>query len=113
MYTRNLWAFALAGLMFASTPAPAGDHPKQKEHKSAVHKDGQHDRGLHRGWYKQQWKRGDRIPMAYVEKVYYVPNYNVYDLRRPPAGYVWVRPMDDRYLLVQMTTGLIVDALGY
>lgn len=113
MNTRNLWALALAGLMFTSMPALTGDHPKQKDHKAAVHKDGRHDRGLHRGWHKQQWKRGERIPIAYVERVYYVPDYTVYHLRRPPVGYVWVRPMDDRYLLVQLTTGLIVDALGY
>jgi len=111
MNTRNLWAFALASLMFASTPALAGDHPKQKSHKAAVH--GQHDRGLHRGCYKQAWKRGERIPIAYIEPVYYVHDYTVYHLRPPPVGYVWVRPMDDRYLLVQLTTGLIAEALGY
>lgn len=112
MRTRNLWALALASVLFAATPLLAGDHPKQG-HKAAVHKDGKHDRGLHLGWHKKAWKRGDRIPIAYIEPVYYVRDYRAYDLRRPPAGYAWVRPMDDRYLLVQLTTGLIADALGY
>jgi Ni/Co efflux regulator RcnB len=75
--------------------------------------DGRHDNGLHLGWYKQQWKRGDRIEWKYVQPNYYVYDYDRYDLRPAPVGYRWVRPMDDRYLLVEIATGLIVDALGY
>src|SRR5688500_16268124 len=74
---------------------------------------GRHDNGLHLGWYKQQWHRGDRIPVAYLEPRYYIDDYRVYGLAPPPAGYRWVRPMDDRYLLVQVATGLVLDALGY
>lgn len=75
--------------------------------------DGRHDNGLHLGWYKQQWKRGDRIEWRYVQPTYYVYDYDRYNLRPAPVGYRWVRPMDDRYLLVEIATGLIVDALGY
>ena len=75
--------------------------------------DGRHDNGLHLGWYKNQWKRGDRIDWRYVQPTYYVHDYDRYDLRPAPVGYRWVRPMDDRYLLVEIATGLIVDALGY
>ena len=75
--------------------------------------DGRHDNGLHLGWYKNHWKRGDRIDWQYVQPQYYVTDYRVYDLRPAPVGYRWVRPMDDRYLLVEIATGLIVDALGY
>ena len=74
---------------------------------------GRHDNGLHLGWYKQQWRRGDRIPVVYLEPRYYIDDYDRYGLRAPPDGYRWVRPMDDRYLLVQVATGLILDALGY
>ena len=74
---------------------------------------GRHDNGLHLGWYKQQWRRGDRIPVAYLEPRYYITDYRAYGLAPPPVGYRWVRPMDDRYLLVQLTTGLILEALGY
>ena len=74
---------------------------------------GRHDNGLHLGWYKQHWKRGERIPVAYLEPRYYIDDYRAYDLAPPPPGYRWVRPMDDRYLLVQVATGLIMDALGY
>lgn len=75
--------------------------------------DGRHDNGLHLGWYKNQWKRGDRLDWQYVQPQYYVTDYRAYDLRPAPVGYRWVRPMDDRYLLVEIATGLIVDALGY
>jgi Ni/Co efflux regulator RcnB len=74
---------------------------------------GRHDNGLHLGWYKQHWKRGERIPVAYLEPRYYISDYDRYGLRTPPDGYRWVRPMDERYLLVQIGTGLVLDALGY
>lgn len=75
--------------------------------------DGRHDNGLHLGWYKNHWRRGDRIDWVYVQPQYYVTDYRAYNLRPAPVGYRWVRPMDDRYLLVEIATGLIVDALGY
>lgn len=74
---------------------------------------GRHDNGLHLGWYKQRWQRGDRIPVGYLEPRYYLDDYDRYGLRTPPDGYRWVRPMDEKYLLVQIGTGLILDALGY
>ena len=75
--------------------------------------DGRHDNGLHLGWYKQQWKRGDRLNWTYVQPTYYVYDYDRYDLRPAPVGYRWVRPADGRYLLVEIATGLIIAALGY
>ena len=75
--------------------------------------DGRHDNGLHLGWYKQQWRRGDRINWNDVEPRYYVTDVTRYDLRPAPVGYRWIQPMDDRYLLVNIATGLISDALGY
>ena len=75
--------------------------------------DGRHDNGLHLGWYKNHWKRGDRIDWQVVQPTYYIYDYDRYDLRPAPVGYRWVRPMDDRYLLVEIATGLIVDALRY
>lgn len=72
-----------------------------------------HDNGRHEGWYKQQWKRGDRVPYADIDPRYYLDDYAHYRLREPPRGYRWVRPMDDRYLLVEIATGVIAEALGY
>ena len=122
MTTRKFWAIALTSLALAASPAMAGDGNKHKgkHHKGGkahvvkvIDVDGRHDNGLHRGWYKHAWKRGDRIPVIYIEPVHYVDDYRVYHLSAPPVGYRWVRPMDDRYLLVELATGLVAQALGY
>lgn len=113
----TLIAMSLA-LAFAASPAFAGEGNKPKGQKdkpvpAAAHKaDGRHDSGLHLGWQKQAWKRGDRVPLAELGP-YYVADYRVYHLTAPPAGYRWVRPMDDRYLLVELATGLVAQSLGY
>ena len=132
---------AIAAIALASPPAIAKNKHTHKHHKNGgadavvvVDRDhrgdriilvdddhrgnnpkaqGRHDNGLHLGWYKQRWNRGERIPVAYLEPRYYVEDYRTYGLRTPPDGYRWVRPMDDRYLLVQVATGLVLDALGY
>ena len=118
MSTRIRIAITLASLALVASPAFAGDG-KHKGHKH--HGDDQvyvidghhHDNGKHKGWYKQAWKRGDRIPVAYLEPVYIVDDYRAYHLSPPPVGYGWVRPMDDRYLLVNLASGLVAEALGY
>jgi Ni/Co efflux regulator RcnB len=74
------------------------------------HDYGRHDNGRHLGWYK----RGGRMPVVYLQPRYYVTDYRAYNLAPPPYGYRWVRPYgDDRYLLVQVATGLIMQVLGY
>ena len=121
MNKHTLIAAALTAFVFSASPVLAGNDPKHdgtpaqgKAQKSKAPKaDGRHDNGLHLGWYKQQWKRGDRIVWADIEPSYYVSDYRVYRLTAPPEGYRWVRPVDDRYLLVEVATGLIAQALGY
>lgn len=116
----SMIAAALIALALASSPVIAGNGKGKDKHHAGNHAkgnaakaDGRHDNGLHLGWRKQAWKRGDRIQIEHIEPAYYVDDYVVYDLAPPPQGYRWVRPMDDRYLLVQVATGLISDALGY
>ena len=140
MKTRILTT-AIAAIALASTPAIAKDKHNKHKHKDhrpdavvVVDRDfrgdrvivvdddrrrgnnpkaqGRHDNGLHLGWYKQRWNRGDRVPVGYLDP-YYVDDYRAYGLRTPPDGYRWVRPVDDRYLLVQVATGLVLDARGY
>ena len=117
-----LIAATLTTLALAASPALADKgkgkgHDKHHDRAHAVHRDkadhGRHDNGRHLGWQKQAWKRGDRVPLAYLESRYYVDDYRAYKLAPPPRGYRWVRPMDDRYLLVQVATGLIDEVLGY
>ena len=121
----TLIAAALTALVFSASPVMAGhDHKHDgthaqgkskatKAHKASHKADGRHDNGRHLGWYKQQYKRGDRLVWADVEPRYYVPDYRDYRLSAPPEGYRGVRPMDDRYLLVQVATGLSTKVLGY
>jgi Ni/Co efflux regulator RcnB len=70
--------------------------------------------GVHRGWARDRgnayrWSEGER--MGYYDR-YYAPrvNYRRYNLRRPPYGYEW-RRYDDRYVLVAVTTGLIMSVI--
>ena len=141
MLRKTLIAAAVTALALAATPvmAQGNGKAKGKAHKAnAAHYDrdhdrrhdrrhnrhydhpgnnpkaqGRHDNGLHLGWYKQQWKRGDRLYWNDIDRRYWLDDYARYDLRRPPEGYRWVRPMDERYLLVNIATGVIMDALGY
>ena len=77
--------------------------------------DGRHDNGRHLGWYKQSFRRGQRMPTVYMAPRYYVNDYRAYRLAPPPRGYRWVRPYQDsnEYLLVQVATGVIMQVLGY
>jgi Ni/Co efflux regulator RcnB len=115
MRKHTLIALSLTALALATAPAFAGDGHKgrvaTKGHAPMAQ--GHHDNGLHLGWQKKAWKRGDRIVWADVERRYYVTDYRAYHLNAPPQGYRWVRPMDDRYLLVNVATGLVAQALGY
>lgn len=75
--------------------------------------DGRHDNGRHLGHYKHAYRRGQRAPAVYLQPRYYVQDYRTYRLSAPPRGYRWVRPDNDRYLLVEVATGLISQVLGY
>lgn len=128
---RMLLTTAVAGLLLAGSPAFAApspdqhrdrhgwddhdrDHDRGKHHKHTHWKRNGHDNGLHKGWYKQQWRRGDRLSRVYLQPRYYVDDYRAYRLDAPPRGYRWVRPYQgsDEFLLVQLATGLITRILG-
>lgn len=63
------------------------------------------------GWQKKAWKRGERISWAEVDRRYWVDDYAHYKLRDPGRGQRWVRQSDVDYLLVEIATGVIIDAL--
>jgi Ni/Co efflux regulator RcnB len=56
------------------------------------------------GYGRGHWERGHR----YSGPTYVVRNYGYYRLRPPPYGYRWVRA-DNDFLLVAITTGIILD----
>jgi len=66
-----------------------------------------HDRGEHEGWYR----RGGYLPVEYRSTRYVVYDWRADHLREPPRGYRWVRSDNGDFLLVAITTGVIVDLL--
>jgi Ni/Co efflux regulator RcnB len=134
---RLLLSTSIAVLLLSSTTAIARDHGKDKhdrddddrygyDHRGdrdddrderryddRRHDDRRHDNGRHLGQIKHGYRRGMRAPVVYLQPRYYVNDYRHYRLAAPPRGYRWVRPADDRYLLVEVATGLISQALGY
>jgi Ni/Co efflux regulator RcnB len=80
-----------------------GNNPKDQ---------GRHDNGRHRGWEKQAYRRGERLPERYSSSEYYVTDYQRYHLREPERGYRWVRDDDDgQFILVAVATGIITDII--
>lgn len=81
-----------------------GNNPKDQ---------GRHDNGKHKGWQKQAYRRGERLPDRYYSRTYYITDYERYHVRRPDPGYRWVRDDDGQLVMIAIATGLIVDiALG-
>jgi Ni/Co efflux regulator RcnB len=121
---RLLLASSLAATLLLSSAAAfardnhddKGKHDRDRDRHGYYdgHKDkGKHDNGHHYGQVKKAYRRGDYVPQAYWAPRYYVNDYRSYRLAPPPRGYRWVRPQDDRYLLVEIATGVISQALGY
>jgi Ni/Co efflux regulator RcnB len=123
---RLLLASSLA-LMLSSTAVLAapghgghghGDHGRASYRNDYRHDDhrgdwrNDHDNGRHLGEYRH-FRRGERVPVVYLQPRYYVNDWRAYHLAPPPRGYRWVRPVDGHFLLVAATTGLIAEMLGY
>jgi Ni/Co efflux regulator RcnB len=60
---------------------------------------------------EHRWARGERLPPSYYQSRTYYVDYRTFHLRRPPYGYQWVR-VDDDYVLVALTTGLIASIIA-
>lgn len=116
-------SLAILALSSSNAFAESGrkDHGKDNKHQEArqdnrrderheERRDDRHDNGRHAG---KAFRRGERVPVVYLQPQYYVQDYRTYRLAPPPRGYRWVRPADNRYLLIQTTTGLISQMLGY
>ncbi len=90
-----------------------GGHERDRHERDDDHRDSGrghytnwHDRGRHEGWYK----RGGYLPVEYRTR-YVVTDWRHDRLREPPRGYHWVRSDSGDFLLVAITTGVIVDLL--
>lgn len=113
MKTTRLLAIALTtATAFAAAPAFADPPHHARGNGPPPHAGGPHNREAPPpGWQKKAWRRGDRLPWAEVDRRYWVNDYARYDLREPGRDRRWVRQSDNEYLLVEIATGLIIDAL--
>jgi Ni/Co efflux regulator RcnB len=66
----------------------------------------------HRHDHGQRWARGQRLPREYYQDRSRYVDYRSRHLRRPPAGYRWVRTDDNNYAMVAITSGLIASIIA-
>ncbi|MDH4385494.1 MAG: RcnB family protein [Caulobacter sp.] len=62
-----------------------------------------------KGYYARRWAKGQKLPLAYRNRVYVVDHRN-YGLRYPPRGYHYVRVGND-VVLTAIATGLIASVV--
>ncbi len=59
----------------------------------------------------RRWSRGDRLPVQYRQRRYYVNDWQQNGLSRPPRGYHWLRDDHNDFFLAAISTGLISSAI--
>jgi Ni/Co efflux regulator RcnB len=62
------------------------------------------------GYYEHNWRRGERLPVAYYQRPYVIANYRDCGLRAPPRGYQWVRVNGDA-VLAGVATGIVLESV--
>ena len=60
------------------------------------------------GYREHDWRRGERLPVAYYAPPYVIPDYRSYRLREPPRGCHWVRVNND-VVLAAIASGVVLD----
>ncbi|MBI1210367.1 MAG: hypothetical protein GC190_02805 [Alphaproteobacteria bacterium] len=61
-----------------------------------------------RDYHYRRWHYGDRLPIAFYARSYWLLDYIAFGLFAPPPGYVWVRYGPDA-LLIDVETGEIIQ----
>jgi Ni/Co efflux regulator RcnB len=61
------------------------------------------------GWQYRRWTFGETLPRPFWAQPYWITNFWLYDLDRPPVGCEWVRSGPDA-LLVDTSSGEILEA---
>lgn len=62
-----------------------------------------------RGYAQRRWSYGERLPVNYYARNYWISNYLLYALFVPPSGLVWVRVGNDAFL-IDRRDGEIIQA---
>ena len=84
--------------------------PQNRSDRSANGHDNRRPDGERGAGPDQSFHRGERLPPGYRSRQYVVDDWRGHGLRPPPRGYHWVQTGGD-YVLVAITTGLILDLL--
>lgn len=93
---KRIMCLAFAMSLVGGTAAMADEHGHDFYRHDESH---QYDR-VH-------WSRGDHFSGHYVE----VTDWRNRHLRRPPRGYRWVQTDDGDFVLVAISTGIILDLM--
>jgi Ni/Co efflux regulator RcnB len=59
------------------------------------------------GFYVHRWTFGERLPVAFYARDYWITDFAVYGLMPPWPGYEWIRVGDDA-LLIDVETGEVI-----
>jgi Ni/Co efflux regulator RcnB len=107
---RLILAVTAASLLFgtAAIAEPYRDHNAQYNdgRTTVTHVDRDHKTVTRVTYRKADFRRGARLPAEWRGGP--DVNWRVYNLRRPPSGYHWVRAQD-HFVLVAHTSGVILD----
>jgi len=102
-------AFSLALLSGTAAMAEHHDHGNMGQPYN-----GQNSMGVdfnhfdqHHQYDRVHWTRGDHFSGHYVV----VDDWRGHHLRKPPRGYHWVQTDDGDFILVAVTTGIILDLM--
>jgi Ni/Co efflux regulator RcnB len=66
------------------------------------------DYGRDWGYREHDWRRGERLPIAYYAPPRVIGDYGVYGLHEPPYGCRWVRVNND-VVLTAIATGVVLE----
>src|SRR6202030_2419471 len=96
---------AIAAFCVLNAPMASADPRHERGH------DRSEGRDLPPGQAKNMWRKGERIPNAYIVPQYFVLEPRVYHLAPPRPGYRWIVVDGDAYL-VETARGMIADMIA-
>jgi Ni/Co efflux regulator RcnB len=89
------------------------DHRAWQDRHDDDWRDGRFRRDEYRepwGYRDHDWRRGERLPVAYYAPPYIVGDYRAYGLWEPPYGCHWVR-VNNNVVLAAIATGVVMDVV--
>jgi len=88
------------------------ERDRRDERRYDSRRDDRYDRRDDRAYYDgaRHYRKGDRLDRYYRDRVYYVTDWELHHLHRPPRGHVWVQVGGD-YVLMAIATGIIASII--